>query len=96
MFDELGAAPWAERARHELQATGETARRRDRDPVDRLTPQEFQIARMLAGGATTREAAAYFFLSPKTVEYHLHNVYDKLGIRTRADLGRIMARDASL
>jgi DNA-binding CsgD family transcriptional regulator len=78
-----------------LLATGETARRRDRDPLDRLTPQEFQIARMLAGGATTRETAANLFLSPKTVEYHLRNVYDKLGIRTRTDLGQLMVRDAT-
>ena len=89
IFDELGAAPWAERARLELLATGETAHRRGRDAVERLTPQEFQIAHMLAGGATTREAAARLFLSPKTVEYHLRNVYDKLGVRTRADLARV-------
>jgi hypothetical protein len=55
VYDELGAAPRAERARLDLLATGETARRRVRDPLDRLPPQAFQIARMLAGGATTRE-----------------------------------------
>jgi DNA-binding CsgD family transcriptional regulator len=86
LFDDMGAAPWAERARLELLATGETARRRDRRPLDRLTPQEFQIARMLAEGQTTRETATRLFLSPKTVEYHLRNAYDKLGIRTRAAL----------
>ena len=51
-----------------------------------LTPQELQVARTLAAGRTTREAAAALFLSPKTIEYHLRNVYTKLGVRTRADL----------
>ena len=85
-FERLGADPWAEQARVELAATGEHARRRDPSTLDDLTPQEFQIARLLAGGMTTREAAAAAFLSPKTVEYHLRNTYRKLGIRTRDDL----------
>jgi DNA-binding CsgD family transcriptional regulator len=85
-FDRLGARPWAEQARSELAATGETARRRDPSTLDELTPQEYQIARLLAGGMTTREAAAAAFLSPKTVEYHLRNTYRKLGIHSREDL----------
>jgi DNA-binding CsgD family transcriptional regulator len=85
-FDRLGAAPWAERARIELRATGETARRREVSTIDQLTPQELQIATVLADGLTTREAAARLFLSPKTVEYHLRNAYRKLGIRTRREL----------
>jgi DNA-binding CsgD family transcriptional regulator len=85
-FERLGAAPWAERARVELLATGETARRRDAGTIDQLTPQEFQIAQLLAEGATTREAAAKQFLSPKTIEYHLRSVYSKLGIRSRSAL----------
>ena len=82
-FEELGADPWADRARAELAATGETARRRDASTADRLTPQELQIAMTLAEGHTTREAATKLFLSPKTVEYHLRNVYRKLGVRSR-------------
>ncbi len=82
-FEELGAGPWADRARAELAATGETARRRDASTADRLTPQELQIAMTLAEGHTTREAATKLFLSPKTVEYHLRNVYRKLGVRSR-------------
>jgi DNA-binding CsgD family transcriptional regulator len=85
-FDQLGAAPWAERARVELRATGETARRRDVSTIDQLTPQELQIATVLADGLTTREAAARLYLSPKTVEYHLRNAYRKLGVRTRREL----------
>jgi DNA-binding CsgD family transcriptional regulator len=85
-FERLGAAPWAERARVELSATGETARRRDPSTIDQLTPQEFQIAQLLADGATTREAAAKLFLSPKTIEYHLRSVYSKLSIRSRVAL----------
>jgi DNA-binding NarL/FixJ family response regulator len=89
-FEQLGATPWAERARGELLATGETARRRDMSSVDELTPQEFQIALLLAEGSTTREAAAKLFLSPKTVEYHLRSVYSKLGVRSRSALATAM------
>jgi DNA-binding CsgD family transcriptional regulator len=86
MFERLGAQPWADQARAELAATGETARRRDVRTLDELTPQELQIARLLANGKTTREAAAAVFVSPKTVEYHLGHVYTKLGIRSREEL----------
>jgi DNA-binding CsgD family transcriptional regulator len=91
-FDSLGAAPWANLARAELEATGETARKRDLSLRDELTPQELQIALLLAEGRTTREAAAAMFLSPKTIEYHLRNVYRKLGIRSRPELSASMAR----
>jgi DNA-binding CsgD family transcriptional regulator len=86
LFDELAATPWAERARAELLATGERARRRDPSTLDDLTPQELQIGTVLAEGHTTREAATRLFLSPKTVEYHLRNVYRKLGIHSREEL----------
>ena len=82
----LDARPWAERARVELAATGETLRRRDPSSLDELTPQELQIGMLLAGGKTTREAAAALFLSPKTVEYHLRHVYRKLGVGSRPEL----------
>lgn len=86
VFEHLGAQPWAEQASAELAATGETARRREPSTLDALTPQELQIAGLLADGKTTREAAAAIFLSPKTVEYHLQHVYRKLGINSRAEL----------
>jgi class 3 adenylate cyclase len=89
-FDQLGAAPWAERAMSELHASGETARVRDDSSRQQLTPQELQVALTLAEGATTREAAARLYLSPKTVEYHLRHVYDKLEIRSREELRAVL------
>ncbi len=86
VFDDLGAAPWAELARAELAATGETARRRNPSSLGELTPQELQISLLLAQGRTTREAAAALFLSPKTIEYHLRNAYRKLAIHSRDEL----------
>jgi DNA-binding CsgD family transcriptional regulator len=90
-FSDLGATPWAELARLELQATGETARRRDASAVEALTPQELRIAMVLAEGRTTREAAAQLFLSPKTIEYHLRSAYRKLGICSRDQLAKALA-----
>ncbi len=94
-FETLGATPWVERARSELLATGERARRRDTSTLDELTPQELQIGMILAEGHTTREAATRLFLSPKTVEYHLRNVYRKLGIHSREELAKAIAPDTS-
>jgi Response regulator containing a CheY-like receiver domain and an HTH DNA-binding domain len=91
-FDALGAAPWADLARNELEATGETARRRDVSTLDELTPQELQIAVLLAEGRTTRQVAAALFLSPKTIEYHLRNLYRKLGIHSREELFEAVSR----
>jgi DNA-binding CsgD family transcriptional regulator len=93
-FSGLGAAPWAELARLELQATGETARHHDASALDALTPQELRIATVLANGRTTREAAAQLFLSPKTVEYHLRSAYRKLGICSREELAKALASRA--
>jgi DNA-binding CsgD family transcriptional regulator len=58
-----------------------------------LTPQELQIATMLAGGRSTRETASAMFLSPKTVEYHLRHVYTKLDVHSRKELAEILLRD---
>jgi DNA-binding CsgD family transcriptional regulator len=92
-FDDLGARPWADRAAAELAATGERAHRRKDRSIDLLTPQERQVASLLAAGRTTRQAAAALFLSPKTVEYHLRHVYTKLDINNRADLAGALAED---
>jgi DNA-binding CsgD family transcriptional regulator len=94
IFERLGARPWADRARAELAATGETRRPRDPSTVDELTPQELQISLLLTAGKTTRETAAALFLSPKTVEYHLRHVYQKLGVNSRDQLARILASPA--
>jgi DNA-binding CsgD family transcriptional regulator len=90
-FERLDARPWADRARAELAASGETLRRRDPSTVDELTPQELQISLLLAEGRTTREAAAALFLSPKTIEYHLRHVYLKLDIHSREELAAALA-----
>jgi DNA-binding CsgD family transcriptional regulator len=89
LFRALEARPWAERARAELEATGETLRHGAPNTITELTPQELQIAAMLASGRTTREAAAALFLSPKTIEYHLRHVYLKLGVHSREQLARV-------
>jgi DNA-binding CsgD family transcriptional regulator len=86
-FGRLGAACWAQRARDELRATGETLRRLDQGQViDRLTHQELQVARAVSQGLTNREAAAQLFISPRTVDHHLRSIYRKFGITSRAEL----------
>jgi DNA-binding CsgD family transcriptional regulator len=89
-FDQLGAAPWSRLALAELGAGGDVVGRRDETVRHRLTPQELQVAFTLAQGYTTKEAAARLFLSAKTVEYHLRNVYDKLEIHSREELRAVM------
>jgi DNA-binding NarL/FixJ family response regulator len=88
MFRSLGSAPFAERAEAELRATGETARKRDPSTLDELTPQELQIAGLVAQGLTNPDIAAQLFLSPRTIDYHLHKVFSKLGIASRTELVR--------
>jgi DNA-binding CsgD family transcriptional regulator len=88
LFRSLGTVPFAERAEAELRATGETARKRDPSTLDELTPQELQIAGLVAQGLTNREIADQLFLSPRTIDYHLRKVFSKLGIATRTELVR--------
>ena len=84
----FGMEAFAERARVELEATGERARKRTTDTLDELTPQEAQIARLAGQGGTNREIAAQLFISTSTVEYHLHKAFRKLGVKSRAQLAR--------
>jgi DNA-binding CsgD family transcriptional regulator len=88
LFEQVGAQPWAERARAELRASGESARRRDPSTIDELTRQELQIARFVAQGLTNRQVAEQLFLSPRTIDFHLRNVFRKLGIASRNELRR--------
>jgi DNA-binding CsgD family transcriptional regulator len=89
-FERLGAAPWAEHAAAELRATGERVRRRSDPDTSQLTPQELQVALVVARGATNKEAAAQLYLSPKTIEKHLGSVYTKLGLRSRTELAGVL------
>jgi DNA-binding NarL/FixJ family response regulator len=82
---------WVQRATAELAATGETARPRRRTSEEPLTSQETRVAILVGQGLTNREVAAALFVSPKTVEYHLSNVYRKRGLRSRSELARAMA-----
>ncbi|GAA1469821.1 LuxR family transcriptional regulator [Nocardiopsis exhalans] len=92
VFDRLGAVPWARQAREELRAArGSTAVRED-SGVELLSPQQLRIARHVAGGATNREVAARLFLSTRTVDHHLRNIYSKLGIRSRVELSRLVGQ----
>ena len=86
VFERLGAGPWADRARSELRASGETATRRDPVASAALTPQELQVARYVQQGFTNKEVAAQLFLSPRTIDAHLRNVFGKLGITARSQL----------
>ena len=94
-FDGMGAVLWARRAREELHATGETARKRDPTTVDRLTPQELRVAKLAAEGGSNRDIAAHLYLSPKTIEYHLHKVFLKLDVHSRVELARIRLEAAT-
>ena len=85
-------------AQRELSATGETVRKRTGETVDELTTQETQVARLAAQGRTNPEIATLLFISPRTVEYHLHKVFPKLGISSRRELRRALpgAEDAAV
>jgi DNA-binding NarL/FixJ family response regulator len=88
-FGRFGAEAFTERARRELEATGESARKRSADTRDDLTPQEAQIAQLARDGLSNPEIGAQLFISPRTVQYHLHKVFVKLGITSRNQLGSV-------
>jgi DNA-binding CsgD family transcriptional regulator len=82
-------SPIAERAAAELRASGETARRRDVSTATNLTPQERQVTALIRQGLPTRDVAAQMFVSPRTVDFHLRNIFTKLGVRSRAELAAL-------
>jgi DNA-binding CsgD family transcriptional regulator len=92
MLSAMGIEGFAERARRELIATGETVRKRTVDTVTTLTPQEALIARLARDGLTNPEIGAQLFLSARTVQYHLRKVFTKLGIDSRRELHAALAR----
>lgn len=86
LLSDMGAEGFAARAARELRATGEHPRKRTAQPTDALTAHELHIARLVATGATSREVGAQLFLSPRTIEAHLRNIFRKLGITSRREL----------
>jgi DNA-binding NarL/FixJ family response regulator len=85
-FDALGTRAWSERARQELRSSGVASRPRQRNAVDELTPQELQIARMVASELSNREIGRQLYLSHRTVGAHLYRAFPKLGITSRGQL----------
>jgi DNA-binding CsgD family transcriptional regulator len=95
LFTEFGMDGFAERARVELRATGERARKRTVETHSDLTAQEAQISQLVAQGATNQEIAAQLFISPSTVEYHLRKVFNKLGLKSRTQLAQRVLESTS-
>jgi DNA-binding CsgD family transcriptional regulator len=93
LFAAIGMEAFAERARRELLATGEKARKRSAETRDQLTPQEEQVARLARDGLSNPEIGAQLFISARTVKYHLGKVFTKLGISSRSQLRRVLPRD---
>ena len=92
LLETMGLEAFAERARRELLATGEKVRKRNDETRDQLTPQELQIARLARDGLSNQEIAARLYISPRTVEWHLHKVFAKLGVTSRKGLDSVLPK----
>ncbi|HUE27135.1 MAG TPA: LuxR C-terminal-related transcriptional regulator, partial [Solirubrobacteraceae bacterium] len=96
MLSRMGVQAFAERARRELLATGETVRKRTVETRDELTPQEALIARLARDGLSNPQIGTRLFISPRTVKYHLRKVFIKLDISSRNELDRVLPDEASV
>jgi DNA-binding CsgD family transcriptional regulator len=88
-FEDLRAQPFAERARQELRASGETARKRDASTALDLTPMELKVAELVKQGLSNKDVAAQCWVSPRTVAFHLRNVFTKTGVTSRSELAHL-------
>jgi DNA-binding CsgD family transcriptional regulator len=88
-FTDLGAAPLVERATQELRASGETARKRDPSTLLDLTPMERKVAQLVSTGLSNKDVAAQCWVSPRTVAFHLRNVFTKVGVSSRTELAQL-------
>ena len=88
-FEDLRLPALAERANQELRASGETARRRDPSTLVALTPTELKIAQLVSAGMSNKDVAAQCWISPRTVAFHLRNVFTKAGITSRGELAQL-------
>jgi DNA-binding CsgD family transcriptional regulator len=88
-FTDLGAAPLADRATQELRASGETARRRNPSTLLDLTPMELKVAQLVSTGLSNKDVAAQCWVSPRTVAFHLRNVFTKVGVSSRTELAQL-------
>ena len=93
-FTAIGMEAFAERARKELMATGETVRRRTEDVRDELTVQERHVAQLARDGLSNPEIGARLFISPRTVKYHLSKVFTQLDIKSRTELHRVLPSES--
>jgi DNA-binding CsgD family transcriptional regulator len=91
-FEDLRAVPLADRARQELRASGETARKRDPSTALNLTPMELKVAELVSQGLSNKDAAAQCWVSPRTVAFHLRNVFTKTGVTSRSELTHVPLR----
>jgi DNA-binding NarL/FixJ family response regulator len=89
LFDRIGARSWAERARAELRATGQSVAMAEPAGQNQLTPQELQVVRLAATGLSNRDIGAQLFISPRTVGYHLYKAFPKLGVAGRHELAAL-------
>ncbi|MEP7091864.1 MAG: helix-turn-helix transcriptional regulator, partial [Nocardioidaceae bacterium] len=89
-FEDLHSRPLAERARQELRASGETARKRDPSTALSLTPMELKVAELVSQGLSNKDVAAQCWVSPRTVAFHLRNVFTKAGVTSRGELAHLV------